>query len=178
MNFEKVNFLYLIFVIITIMEPRIDDKDRQILGLLQKNCRMTAKEIAKTIDSPVTTVFAKIKRMEQLEIIRDYKAVLDAQKLNKGTTAFILASVSYKLKAGTSLSQRKIAEEIAKFAEVQEVHIITGDWDILIKIKERDVDRIGRFVVDRLRIVEGIERTLTSMVFETQKETTDLVLPG
>jgi Lrp/AsnC family leucine-responsive transcriptional regulator len=158
------------------MEAKIDEKDLDILNLLQKNCKMTAKDVAQTIDSPVTTVFAKIKRMEELGIIKDYKAVLDAQKLNKGTTAFILASVSYRLKEGSALSQRKMAQEIAKFSEVQEAHIITGDWDILIKVKEKDVAAIGKFVVDKLRLVEGIEKTLTCMVFETQKETTDIVL--
>jgi len=158
------------------MESKIDERDLAILNLLQKNCRMTAKEIALTIDSPVTTVFAKIKRMEESRIIKDYKAVLDAEKLDKGATAFILASVSYRLKQGARLSQRKIAQEIAKFPEVQEAHIITGDWDILIKVKEKDVNKIGKFVIDRLRIVEGIEKTLTCMVFETQKETTDISL--
>jgi len=158
------------------MEFKIDEKDLDILNLLQKNCRMTAKEIAQTTDSPVTTVFAKIKRMEELGIIKDYKAVLDAQKLDRGTTAFILASVSYRLKEGAALSQRKIVKEIAKLPEVQEAHIITGDWDILIKVKEKDVGTIGKFVIDKLRMVEGIEKTLTCMVFETQKETTDIVL--
>jgi DNA-binding Lrp family transcriptional regulator len=158
------------------MEAKIDEKDLNILNLLQKNCKMTAKDIAQIIDSPVTTVFAKIKRMEELGIIKNYKAVLDAQKLNKGTTAFILASVSYRLKEGTALSQRKIAQEIAKLPEVQEVHIITGDWDILIKVKEKDVAAIGKFVVDKLRLVEGIEKTLTCMVFETEKETSDIAL--
>jgi len=158
------------------MEAKIDEKDLAILNLLQKNCRMTAKDVAQTIDSPVTTVFAKIKRMEELGIIKNYKAVLDTQKLNRGTTAFILASVSYRLKEGAALSQRKIAKEIAKLPEVQEVHIITGDWDILIKVKEKDVGAIGKFVIDKLRMVEGIEKTLTCMVFETEKETTDIVL--
>jgi len=158
------------------MEPNIDEKDVRILSLLQRNCRMTAKEVAQTIDSPVTTVFAKVKRMEALGIIKDYKAILDAEKLDKGATAFILASVSYRLKQDTQLSQRKIAQEIAKFPEVQEAHIITGDWDILIKVKEKDVNKIGKFVIDKLRMVEGIEKTLTCMVFETRKETTDISL--
>jgi len=158
------------------MESKIDEKDLAILNLLQTNCRTTAKGIAQTIGSPVTTVFAKIKRMEELGIIKDYKAVLDAQKLDRGTTAFVLASFSYRLKEGALLSQRKIAKEIAKLQEVQEVHIITGDWDILIKVKEKDVGAIGKFVIDKLRMVEGIEKTLTCMVFETEKETTDIVL--
>ncbi len=158
------------------MKTKIDKKDLNILDLLQKNCRMTSKEIARVIDSPVTTAFARIKRMEELGIIKNYKAVLDAAKLDKGTTAFILASVSYRLKQGAQLSQRKIVQEIAKFPEVQEAHIITGDWDILIKVKEKDVSGIGKFVIDKLRVVEGIEKTLTCMVFETQKETTDILL--
>jgi Lrp/AsnC family leucine-responsive transcriptional regulator len=160
------------------MEPKLNEKDLDILNLLQKNCRMTTKEIAQIIESPVTTVFAKMKRMQELGVIKDYKAVLNAQKLNKGTTAFILASFSYSVKEGASLSQRKIAKEIAMLPEVQEVHIITGDWDILIKVKERDVETIGKFVIDKLRLVKGIEKTLTCMVFETEKETTDIILKG
>ncbi|HDD72398.1 MAG TPA: Lrp/AsnC family transcriptional regulator, partial [Candidatus Bathyarchaeota archaeon] len=75
---------------------------------------------------------------------------------------------------GEPLSQREVAEEIAKFPEVQEVHIITGDWDILIKVRACSVDEIGKFVVDKLRKVRGDKKTLTCMVFETTKETTEL----
>jgi DNA-binding Lrp family transcriptional regulator len=114
--------------------------------------------------------------MEELGIIKSYNAVLDANKLDKGTTAFILASVSYGSKEGAQQSQRKIAKEIAKFPEVQEAHIITGDWDILIKVKEKEVAAIGKFVIDKLRLVEGIEKTLTCMVFATEKETTNISL--
>jgi DNA-binding Lrp family transcriptional regulator len=137
---------------------------------------MTAREIARKINSPITTVFAKMRRMEQQEVIKEYRAILDSKKLNLGTTAFILASFSYR-NGETPLSQRVIAEQIAKFPEVQAVHIISGDWDILIKIKEESVDAVGNFVIDKLRTVKGIEKTLTCMVFDTQKETTELTLP-
>lgn len=157
------------------MELKLDKKDVAILALVQKDGKLTAREIAKSIDSPITTVFAKIKRMEELGIIKDYRAILDSRKLDQGATAFILASVSYEVKNdGTQVSQRSIAKEIARFPEVQEVHIITGDWDLLMKVKGKDVDVIGKFVIDRLRVVKGIEKTLTCMVFETCKETTEL----
>ncbi|MGC8895804.1 MAG: Lrp/AsnC family transcriptional regulator [Candidatus Bathyarchaeia archaeon] len=157
------------------MEQKLDEKDLAILSLIQSDCKLTAREIARKIDSPITTVFAKIKRMEEMGIIKSYRAILNAQKLNSGTTAFILASVSYRTKDNATLiSQREIANEIAKFPEVQEVHIITGDWDLLIKLKAENVDVIGKFVIDRLRLVRGIEKTLTCMVFETCKETTEI----
>jgi DNA-binding Lrp family transcriptional regulator len=155
------------------MEPKFDEKDLAILTIIQENCKLTGRQIARKIDSPITTAFAKIKRMERLGIIKAYKAILDSKKLNSGTTAFILASVSYRTKNNEPLiSQREIAGKIAKFPEVQEVHIITGDWDLLVKLKAENVDMIGKFVIDRLRLVEGIEKTLTCMVFETCKETT------
>lgn len=159
------------------MEPTLDEKDIEILRLLQENCKTTARQIARKINSPITTVFAKIKRMEKLGIIKEYKAVLDAEKLGRGTTAFILASFSYRTpEMEGALSQRELAERISKFPEVQEVHIITGDWDILIKVKDKDVNAVGNFVIDKLRLVKGIEKTLTCMVFDTQKETTDIFL--
>ncbi|MBK5133889.1 Lrp/AsnC family transcriptional regulator, partial [Candidatus Bathyarchaeota archaeon] len=94
-----------------------------------------------------------------------------------GTTAFILASVSYRSKDGGVTSQRIVAKEIAQFLEVQEVHIITGDWDLIIKLRAEAVDSIGKFVVDKLRLINGLEKTLTCMVFETIKETTKLIIP-
>ncbi len=160
------------------MQTKLDEKDIAILALLQENSHLTAKQVAKKIDAPITTVFAKINRMEELGIIKEYRAILALEKLGASTAAFILASVSYRSKSeNIPVSQRAVAEEIAKFPEVQEVHIITGDWDLLIKLRGMSVEAIGKFVVDRLRLVNGLEKTLTCMVFETLKETTKIALP-
>jgi len=155
------------------MNIKIDDKDLAILLLIQENSKLTANQIAKKTNTPITTVFAKIKRMEEIGIIKQYRAILSPEKLNLSTTAFILAAVSYGNKLDKPLiTQRSVAEEISKLSEVQEVHIITGDWDILIKIRAENVNAIGKFVVDKLRPINGLQKTLTSMVFETIKETT------
>ena len=157
------------------MEPP-DKRDIEILKLLQKNCKMTAKEISKKIGSPITTVYAKIRRMEERGIIKQYTAILDSKKLDRGTTAFVLASFAYRPGGREKpLSQRDVAKQIAVFPEVQEVHIITGSWDILIKVKADHVDTLGKLVMDKLRMVEGVENTLSCMVYETVKETTDVL---
>jgi DNA-binding Lrp family transcriptional regulator len=154
----------------------ISEKDLEILRILQENCRLRAKEISRKVETPISTVFAKTKRMESEGIIKAYKAVLDAKRLDRGTTAFILVSFEQQSSAQqTSPSQRDVAKEIAKLREVQEVHIISGDWDILAKVKGKDVDTIGRLVLDKMRLIKGVKRTLTCMVFETEKETTDLL---
>ena len=72
--------------------------------------------------------------------------------------------------------QRKVAREIAGFSEVQEVNIISGEWDMLTKVKAKDVDSVGKFVVDKLRLIRGIEKTLTCFIFESEKESTAIPL--
>lgn len=157
------------------MSAKLDEKDLAILTLLQENSKLTANQIAKKINTPITTIFAKIKRMEEAGIIKQYRAILDPAKLNLATSAFILAAVSYATKSDeTPRSQRDVAEEIARFPEVQEVHIITGDWDLLVKLRAENVETVGKFVVDKLRHIKGLEKTLTCMVFETVKESTSL----
>jgi DNA-binding Lrp family transcriptional regulator len=160
------------------MSLKLDEKDSAILTLIQRDSKLTAKQISKRVGSPITTVFAKINRMEELGIVREYRAIVAPEKLGAGTTAFILASVSYRAKYDDlPVSQRAVAAEVAKFPEVQEVHIITGDWDLLIKLRAENVDIIGKFVVDKLRLIRGLEKALTCMVFETVKETTEVAIP-
>ena len=159
------------------MSLKLDEKDLAILTLIQEDSKLTANQIAKKINAPITTVFAKTKRMEEMGIIKQYRAILAPEKLNLSTAAFILAQVSYntvKDNQEIPITQRDVAEEIARFPEVQEVHIITGDWDLLVKLRAENVDAVGKFVVDKLRRIKGLEKTLTCMVFETVKESTSL----
>jgi len=158
------------------MRALIDPRDVELLRIVQENCRLTAREISDRTDMPITTVFAKVRRMERLGIIKGYHAILDSKKLDIGTTAFIFGSFAYRGESRKILSQRQVAKQIAAFPEVQEVHIISGDWDILMKVKAKDVESVGRFVVDRLRLVKGIEKTLTCLVFGSEKETTAIAL--
>ena len=99
---------------------------------------------------------------------------MDANKLDAGTTAFIFVSFAHK--GDRALSHRKVAKEIARFPEVQEAHIVSGDWDFLVKVKVKDVDAVGKFVVDELRFLKGVQKTQTCFVFETQKESSAIPL--
>jgi len=156
---------------------KLDKKDVEILKFIQEDCKKSVKEIARKISSPITTVYAKIKRMEDLGIIKNYKTILDAKKLDKGTTAFILVSFGYRTPGiDKPLDQREIANKIAKFPEVLESHLLSGNWDIIIKVKAKDVDEIGKFVVDKLRKLEGVEKTLSCLVYGTSKESLDIAL--
>ncbi len=152
------------------MDIKVDKQDLEILRILQSDSRLPASQISRKTGILTTTVYAKIKRMEKLGIIKGYCAILDAKKIGKKETALILVSFSYRPSGEKVLSQREIAKKIAMFPEVQEVHIITGEWDMLVKVKEKDVDSVGNFVVDKLRKLPGVDKVVTSMVFATEKE--------
>lgn len=149
---------------------KLDQTDRKVLELIQQNCRWSAREIAKKTGSLTTTVYAKIRRMEDLGIIRGYHAEIDGKKIGQGVKAMVLVSFEYHKGGGGTLSQRDIAKRIASFEEVQDVHIVSGDWDMMLKVNGSSVDEIGQFVIDKLRKIEGIDKVTSSMVFVTEKE--------
>jgi DNA-binding Lrp family transcriptional regulator len=154
----------------------LQEKQKKILRLLQSNGKLSSKDITKKVGGQITTVYARIKKMEELGIIKGYKAILDPKKLGKPATGFVFTSLAYPASKEGLASRKKITNEIANYSEVQEVHVITGDWDILIKIKGKDVAEMSNFVMNKIRTKHEIEKTLTCIVFETAKETMDILI--
>jgi DNA-binding Lrp family transcriptional regulator len=86
--------------------------------------------------------------------------------VGEATTAFVF--VSYNHTSGSS--QKEVAEQLAKLEGVYEVHMISGDWDILAKVRGENVERIGELVTEKLRELPGVGKTVTCAVFKTVKE--------
>ena len=147
---------------------KIDEKDKELLSVLQEKGRATLKELSRLTGMRETTIFARIKRLEKGGIIKEYRAILDPKILGKNATAFIL--IKYDPSFG--FSQREVAEKISKLPEIQEVHIIAGDWDMIAKVREKDIESLGKIVLDRIREIEGVKETVSLIVFESIKETT------
>ena len=144
----------------------LDEKDTTILEELMKDSKKTTKAIAKELDIPRATVHDRIVKMEQKKIIKKYTAVPDYAQLGIGVTAFIL--VQFSPQAGPS--QRETAEEIADLRGIFEVHMISGEYDMILKVRGSSMEDIGSLVIDRLREIKGVARTLTCASFSTIKE--------
>lgn len=145
-----------------------DSSERELLRVLQENSQRSLRELSKELGLPISTVHEKIKRLERGGLIRGYHAILDERKLGFGVTGFILVSISYLNAPKTS--QAEIAAKAAKLPNVQEVHIIAGEWDLMVKAKAKSVEELGKFVTERLRNISGVEKTLSLIVYETVKE--------
>jgi len=144
----------------------LDAKDEKILGLLVENGRKSVVEISDDLDLPRATVQERLKRLVESGAIRRFVAIPDYSKIGKQVTAYIFVS----FRSDGNISQRKLAEDMSKIPGVYEVAVISGEWDMLLKVRAGSVEDIGRLVVDRLRALKGIEKTETCVAFQTIKE--------
>jgi len=144
----------------------VDQKDQSILKELMKDSRKTTKAIARELDIPRATVHDRIAKMEQKKLIKKYTAVPDYSQLGIGVTAFILVQFSPQ----EGMSQRETADEISELKGIFEVHMISGEYDMLLKVRGASMEEIGKLVIDKLREIKGVARTLTCACFTTVKE--------
>lgn len=142
----------------------LDKKDLKILEVLKRNAKLSTQQIAKKTLIPTTTVHNRIKKLEELGIIKGYTVVLDDKKLGKKLSAYILMTVDYKLLKEKGISQHELAKLLKNHEFVDEVDMITGRSDIIIRIKANDVEELDDFVTKYLRNLDGIERTETMMI--------------
>ncbi len=144
----------------------IDEKNRVIIEELKKNARQSTKILAKAIKLPRTTVGERIKKMATQGIIKKFTVMLDYEKIGLSITAFILVSFL----PNPELSQRELANRISKIKNVQEVYIISGEWDLLLKVRGKNMEEVGSLIVDHLRAIKGVGKTMTCTCFSAVKE--------
>jgi Lrp/AsnC family leucine-responsive transcriptional regulator len=148
------------------MSIMIDTKDEMIITELKKNARNSTKNIATTINMPRVTVHDRIQKMIQQGIIKSFNVSIDYKKIGFATEVFIFISFLPNL----DISQRELAKRIAQLPGVYEVHIISGEYDLLLKVRGKTLEDIGTLVIDKLRQLKGVGRTFTFACFETIKE--------
>lgn len=153
----------------------IDSIDIEILKLLQKNSRMSISEISKQVGKGISTVHARMKSLEEEGYIKQFTAMLDPIKIGKGTLAFILITVRYRVPGkDDTLSQREFCREIAEHPYVQDVHVLSGEYDVLLKVRTKDIEELNGFIVDFLRRIPAVDKTLTMFAMDSYLETVEL----
>jgi Lrp/AsnC family leucine-responsive transcriptional regulator len=144
---------------------QLDKTDIQILRALQRNAKLTTKELAKAVNLTPTPVFERLKRMERQGVIRKYIAVLDAQKLDRAFVVFCSVKLSHM--------NHDVAVEFARrinlISEVTECYNISGDYDYLLKINVRDMSQYQQILLDKLGTIESLGSLKSSFVMDEVK---------
>jgi Lrp/AsnC family leucine-responsive transcriptional regulator len=153
----------------------LDETNLKILELLQEDCKIGVQKISEKVGKGISTVHARVKALEQSNIIKHYTAVLDPVMLNRPTLALIFVTIRYRVPGQSDLlSQKEFCQEIAKHPFVQEVFVLSGQYDVFLKVRTKDVEEMNRFIVDFLRELPAVERTLTMFVMDDFLETQEL----
>jgi len=147
----------------------IDEIDAKILKILQADGRTALSEIARRLDMGSATIHERVNALEEEGYIQEYRAVLDAELLGLDDVAF----VRVRTEAGRF---SEVAERLAEETAIQEIHELTGEADLLLKVRVADrsdltdlLSRIGKY--------DGLVSTETDVALRSVKEEHRLDIP-
>lgn len=144
----------------------INDTDRQILNIIQKDARITNAEIARQVGLAPSAVLERVRKLEERGVIRGYATEIDADKVGLGLTAFVAVR--------THECCNETDKFLAEIPEVLEVHDVAGEDSYLLKVRVKNTEALSRLLRERLKNVPNVADTKTTVVLQTIKETTAL----
>ena len=142
----------------------IDDTDRKIIHVLQKDGRASLRKISEEVGVALGTVSNRVNRMEHSGIITGYSVSLDPEKVGWSLNVVI----GLRIEKGRLI---EIQEKISRDYRVCGVYDVTGDYDSMIIARAKDREELDD-LIKNVMSVDGIERSLTQLVLNTVKETT------
>jgi DNA-binding Lrp family transcriptional regulator len=148
----------------------IDEIDYSILALLQKDGKMTFKEVANELNLTTTPVYERIKKLEKSGVIQSYKAIVDRRKL--GLQLLVFCNVSLKEHQAEYLEN--FENDIVNFPEVISCYHIAGMYDYLIKLTVRDMDEYQVFIAKKIANIKNIAKVQSSFVMTEVKPNFDI----
>jgi DNA-binding Lrp family transcriptional regulator len=127
------------------------DIKKSLLELFDKGyCTPKILKIAKKIKEPSSTIHYNIKKLEEQGIIKDYKAVIDYKKIEKGYLNFVFVNLSSK----RYTCPEELSLLLIKYEMIFEVHICTGDYELLLKIRTKDIDEYYLFIKKIIKLYD------------------------
>jgi Lrp/AsnC family transcriptional regulator, leucine-responsive regulatory protein len=144
----------------------LDRIDNKILAVLQENARIPVTELAEKVGLSVTPCGERVKNLEKEGVILGYHARLDPHALGLGLLVFVELKLSTK--SGAIFS--KFKQEILKLPSVLECHLVSGDFDYLIKARIAQMADYRTLLGDILLTLPGAQESKSYIVMEEVKE--------
>ena len=126
---------------------KLDRIDRMILDILQNEGRIAISELASRVSLSTTPCSERVKRLEREGIIMGYHARLNPKHLDRNLLVFL--EISLSAKSGDVFEQ--VAKDLMEIPEVQECHLISGDFDYLVKARLKEMSAYRRLLGDLLK---------------------------
>jgi DNA-binding Lrp family transcriptional regulator len=138
-----------------------------LLKLLHENAALKPAQLAAMLDTTEAEVSARIKAYESDEVILGYRAVLNEEKLDRD---IVCAVIEVKITPERGGGFDRLAERIAKYAEVRSCYLMSGGYDLLVMVEGANLREVASFVSEKLATIQGVISTATHFLLKAYKE--------
>lgn len=144
----------------------LDRFDRSILTVLAEDGRISITDLAKRIGLSKSPTQARLRRLEQEGVIRGYRALLDPIRLGLDHVAF----VEVRLTETRESALEAFNAAVARIPEIEQCHLIAGNFDYLMKIRTQDMQDYRRVLAEQISTLPHVSKTSTYVAMEAVKE--------
>jgi Lrp/AsnC family leucine-responsive transcriptional regulator len=153
---------------------QLDKIDRIILAQLQINGRISNAALSRKVNLSPTPCLDRVRKLEKKGFIQGYMAILDPTLLDSQLLVFVESNL--KRTAGDAF--QVFRQQIMDIPEVLDCHLVSGNFDYLIKARVRDMQEYRSLLGEKILPIPGVEGSRTYVVMEEVKESLRLRIPN
>lgn len=152
---------------------KLDRIDLRILRTLQNDGRISYVDLGETVGLSTSPCLERVKKLEREGFIQGYQALLQPHLLDATLLVYVEISLDYN----TPDIFEQFRAAVLKVTQVQECHLVSGDFDYLLKIRIADMKAYRELLGEILQDLPGVRDTKSYVVMEELKETLDIQIP-
>jgi Lrp/AsnC family transcriptional regulator, leucine-responsive regulatory protein len=150
----------------------LDEKDRQLLGLLQENSRMSNAELARQVNLSAPGLLKRLRKLEDSGLIDRYVTLVNREALGFDLLCFTHVSLAHHQPECVD----RFCKQVKDLPEVLECHHLTGEYDYLLKVVVTNHQHLEKLLTKKITQIPGVARIHTSIVLNEIKASTSLPL--
>ncbi len=140
----------------------LDAIDRRLMAALREDARLPVSQLAVLLDVPRAQVYARLERLEADGVIGGYTVRLGEAFSRTRLRAHVMIKAMPRL-------GREVETALAELSEVTAIYAISGEYDIIVLLEAADGTDLNN-IIDRIGLLDGVERTTTSVILAAKLE--------
>ena len=145
----------------------MDDTDRQIIEALRADGRMSMRALADLVHISRANAYARVSRLEREGVITGYGAHIDPVRAGYALSAYVYVDIAQR-------SWKSVRGQLLSMPDVDHVALLSGEHDILVRVRARDAVSLRDVVLTRLQEIPEVHSTQTVLIFEEATPARDL----
>jgi DNA-binding Lrp family transcriptional regulator len=141
---------------------KLDKIDQAIISLLSEDSRMSFAKMSKATGYPDATIQHRFRRMLKMDVIKRFTIELSPTYVDHGAVSMVMLKT-------TSDKHDAVQKELEALSEVTDIYVVFGEYDFIIKVSGKNLERIDDIVRDKIKIIQGVSEIREIAVVEEIK---------